>query len=157
MEQEELGYALGLTVPKEDLHLFGKARTGKMPTSGWGTQIQNPEFEINKILRNLDIPLYVEVDTKIKSENVLRDKLESVQADDGDALLCFDYGKLWDVESSGGHVCVFHGLENGDVWMIDPECNVPKHRKVTISKLSEAINIHGPENMCGIWKITQVS
>lgn len=153
---EDLGYALGLTVPEEDLWLFDKARTGERPSAGWGTRIQEPEFEINKVLKSIDIPLSVEVDTDIKSLEDLRQKLQAVQDADGDALLCFDYGKLWNEDISGGHVCVFHGLDGDDVWMIDPERNVPKNRKVSLAKLYEAIDFHGPENSCGVWRVSML-
>ena len=79
-----------------------------------------------------------------------------MQDADGDALLCFDNGKLWDLEVKGGHVCVFHGLDGDDVWMIDPERNVPKNRKVSLTKLFEAIDFHGPHNSCGVWNIEKV-
>jgi len=32
--QEEIGYQLGLIVPKEKAHLFSKVRTGRIPKTG---------------------------------------------------------------------------------------------------------------------------
>ncbi len=150
---ENLGYALGLTVPKEDVYLFDKVRTGERPQAGWGTRIGEPEFEINKVLKTLAIPLTVDIDSSISSVDELRTKLKAVQDTDGDALICFDYGKLWDIDVQAGHVCVFHGVDNDDVWLIDPERNVPKNRKVSLKKIFEAINYHGPANSCGVWTV----
>lgn len=153
---ESLGYALGLTVPEEDAHLFDKVRTGQRPTAGWGTRIYEPEFEINKVLRSLEIPLRVTVDTSIGSVDELRQKLQAAQDTDGDALLCFDYGVLWNLDIKGGHVCVFHGLDGDNMWMIDPERSVPKNRKVSLVQLYKAIDFHGPANSCGVWKVEKI-
>jgi len=151
LPQDELGYALGLTVPEEDVSLFSKARTGMKPLSGWGTQIQNPKFEINKVLASLDIPLQVDVRKDIKSIAELRKMLETIAKKDGDALLCFDYGMLWNEDRRGGHVAVFDHLEGGDVWIVDPLPNVPKLRRASLTQLFRAIDFHGPQNSCGVW------
>ena len=45
--QEEIGYELGLVVPKEKTHLFTKTRTGKKPVAGYGTQINKEKYSIN--------------------------------------------------------------------------------------------------------------
>lgn len=151
---EDIGYALGLTVPEEDLRLFANTRTGERPSAGWGTRIYEPEFEINKVLKNLGIPLSVDVDTDMPSVGVLREKLEKVQRADGDALVCFDWGILWDLpEQRAGHLCVFDRLEGDGVWLVDPERNSPKYRNVSLEKLFDAIAQHGPHNSAGIWKI----
>lgn len=153
VEQEDLAYELGLIVPKEDAILFQKVRTSeKRPISGWGTQIQNPKYEINKVLSKLGIRLRVNAMTDIDSIEQLRQILSEVIEYDKDALLCFDYGTLWQLEySNGGHVCVFDKLEGDTVWLVDPERNVPKSRKVDIHQLYKAIISHGRENMTGVW------
>lgn len=153
---ESLGYALGLTVPVEDVYLFDEARTGDQPSAGWGTRINEPEFEVNKVLDELQIPLEVTVDKSIASMEDLRVKLQSVQDMDGDALICFDYGILWNLNIRSGHVCVFHGLDGDDVWLIDPERNVPKNRKVSLEQLYRAIDFHGPVNSCGVWQVNRI-
>src|SRR4051812_21672916 len=80
---EDIAYALGLTVPEEDVWLFDRVRTGERPSAGWGTQIYKPEFEINKVLGEIKIPLHVDVDTEIKSVEELKTKLQAVQDADG--------------------------------------------------------------------------
>jgi hypothetical protein len=154
ISQDELGYALGLTVPEDEAGDYTKVRTGDKPSSGWGTQIQNPDFEINKSLSNLSIPLMVEVDTDIKSSEDLRGKLQAVQDTDGDALICFDWGKLWDEDVVAGHVCVFDQIEGDEVQMVDPQPHVPKLRTTTVQKLFESMEFHGPANMAGIWNVS---
>src|SRR5690348_16786908 len=60
LPQEDISYAFGLTVPAADAHLFKKVYTGPKPASGWGTRIEHPDFEINKALQALKIPLKVD-------------------------------------------------------------------------------------------------
>lgn len=150
---EQLAYELGLTVPEEDAWLFDKVRTGKKPSSGWGTQIQNPRYEINSVLTKLGIPLTVSIRTDFASAEDLRQHLQVISDQDLDALLCFDYPKLWDLEGKGGHVCVYDQTEDDKVWMVDPERNVPKHRSATFDKLFAAIDFHGSHNATGVWTI----
>lgn len=153
ISQEALAYDMGLTVPEEDAGLFAKVRTGEKPASGWGTQIQKPEYDINVVLAKHNIPLSVEIDTSVLTEELLQAKLQAIQDKDGDALLCFDYRVLWGGEPGQGHVCVFDRIDGNDIWIVDPERNVPKNRKTSISHLAKAMNFHGPENTCGIWEI----
>ena len=54
---EFLGYHLGLIVPEQELKYFWNARTGKRPSSGWGTQIGNQKYEPNLVFEKLNIPL----------------------------------------------------------------------------------------------------
>jgi hypothetical protein len=152
--QDELGYELGLTVPQEEAGNYTRVRTGEKPSSGWGTQIQNPKYEINKALAGISVPLTVEVDTDIQSAEDLGSKLQAVQDADGDALLCFDWGKLWDEDVVAGHVSVFDRLEGDVVHLIDPQPHVPKLRTTTIQKLYESMKFHGPANMAGVWNVS---
>ncbi len=55
--QEEIGYELGLVVPKEYANLFQKVRTGKKPSAGWGTQINKPNYSLNNFFLKYKIPL----------------------------------------------------------------------------------------------------
>jgi hypothetical protein len=155
---EEIGYALGLTVPQADAHLYEKARTGERPSAGWGTRINEPEFEINKGLKSLGIPLQVDVDTEIANIEILREKLQKVQDANSDALVCFDWGVLWDSpdDIGAGHLSVFDRLEGNGLWIVDPGRNDPKFRHITLANLYEAIHHHGPNNSGGIWFIKKV-
>ena len=153
LAQEEIAYELGLTVPDKDAHLFAKVRTGKKPPAGWGTQINKPEFSVNKVFAALGIPISMErLSTKdFKSPNELGRLLHRIQSRDGDALLCFDYGKLWGLDYKGGHVCVFNSVNGAEVTIVDPERNVPKLRTTTLDRLHEAMDFHGDHNSTGVW------
>lgn len=155
--QDVLAYEMGLTVPEKDISLFTNALTGEKPSSGWGTQIQREQFHPNKIFPKLGIPLKIEQSfiKDFKDRNGLKDLLLTIQQNNGDALLCFDYGKLWSLPRKGGHVCVFDCIDGDDVYIIDPEKNVPKYRKTTIEQLFKAMNFHGDDNSTGVWRIIE--
>lgn len=157
--QEELAYEMGLTVPEKDVYLFEKARTGAKPSAGWGTQIQKDEYSPSSVFSKFNIPLSFKRigAADFKNPEGLRELLQNAQAEDADAVLCFDYGKLWDiVPSNGGHVCVFDRIEGDNVHIIDPERSVPKYRTTTITKLFDAMDFHGDNNATGVWLIEKV-
>lgn len=155
MEQEDIANELGLIVPEEDLKYFAHARTGERPSSGYGTQIQDEQYGMHKLFDKNGWKLSFTRHSDIASVDELREILATVQADDDtDAMLCFDYGMLWGVKSSGGHVCVFEKLEGDTVCIIDPERNVPKRRATDIHTLFEAIKFHGSHNAAGVWIIS---
>ncbi len=155
LPQDDLAYEMGLTVPEEDSHLFSKVRSGDKPSSGWGTQIQKEEFNPNAVFPKLGIPLRIEQSfiKDFKNSEGLKSLLIDIQQKEGDALLCFDYGKLWNLPKKGGHVCVFDRIEGDIVYIVDPASNVPKHRKVSIDKLFKAMDFHGDDNSTGVWRI----
>lgn len=55
--QDEIGYQLGLVVPKGKVHLYSKALTGRMPKSGWGTQTSKKQYSINNYFIKNNLPL----------------------------------------------------------------------------------------------------
>jgi len=155
IEQEDIANELGLIVPEEDLKYFAHARTGERPSSGYGTQIQDEHYSMQKLFDKKGWELTFERHSDTASVGELRDILANVQAgDDIDAMLCFDYGTLWNVKSNGGHVCVFEKLDGDTVHIIDPERNVPKRRQVDIHDIFKAIDFHGTQNAAGVWLIT---
>lgn len=160
MPQEDLANALGLVVPQKDAGLFRNAKTAeKPPKSGWGTQIQNEEYNPNNVFPTLSIPLKMKRYSiaEIENEANLTRLLEGIQERDEDALLCFDYGRLWDIKpSNGGHVCVFDFIKDGYIYMVDPERNVPKFRKVKTRKLLNSVNFHGDNNATGVWVFSKL-
>lgn len=159
LPQEEIANALGLIVPKKDGGLFRSVETAEEPPkSGWGTRIQEQEYDPNKVLPPLSIPLKMKRYgiKEIRTEAKLTRLLEDIQGKNRDALLCFDYGRLWDIPNSGGHVCVFDFVKDGYVYMVDPERNVPKLRKAKIDRLIDAINFHGDDNATGVWVFTKI-
>lgn len=155
LPQEDMAYELGLVVPEKDAHMFNKVRTGEKPSSGWGTQIQKEEFSANSFFRSHNVPLDLKrVGTRdFKDKEGLRKLLQGIQVSDRDGLLCFDYGKLWSLDFSGGHVCVFDHIEGDTVHIVDPERNVPKYRQTTLDALFAAMDFHGDHNSTGVWLI----
>lgn len=151
IEQEDIAYELGLTVPKNDVHLFKKARTGQKPSSGWGTQIQKEEFSVPKFFKNHNILLNFSIKNDFADASELRNYLNSHLGDDVDVMLCFDYGVLWETDHRGGHVCIMESIDGDEIVLVDPERNVPKRRIVKIDKLYKAIDFHGPHNSTGVW------
>lgn len=153
-EQETIANELGLIVSEEDVHLFVRARTGERPSSGWGTQIQNERYNMQKLFDKYDWELTFKRYSDIASVEALREKLVAAQgSEDTDAMLCFDYGMLWGTKSTGGHVCVFDALDGDLVRIIDPEQNVPKRRETDIQTLFKAMDFHGAHNAAGLWII----
>lgn len=154
MEQEAIANELGLIVPEEDLKYFTHARTGERPSSGYGTQIQDERYSMQKLFDKNGWKLSFARRSDITSVDELHHILAEAQAnDDIDAMLCFDYGKLWGLKSNGGHVCIFESIDGDTVHIIDPERNVPKRRAVDIHALFDAIDFHGAGNAAGVWFI----
>lgn len=152
---EVLGHHLGIVVPEEDAQLFWKANTGDKPLAGWGTRIYMPEFTLDKAFARLEIPLAVELQLidEFDGPGQVRDFLERAQENNEDVLVCYQYGALFDTDSTGGHVNVFDRIDGEEVRLVDPERTVPKWRVVKLEKLFEAMRAHGPEKSAGFWKL----
>lgn len=136
---------LGLIVPPEETQYFMQPRTGERPKAGWGTQIEKKEFDCNRTLKRLGIPLkmsFVSVNAFKNSIELYRYLLR-VQKDDKDILFCFDWGILHGKGVTGGHDCVFDILEgNTKVRIIDPEYLAKKWQVVSIQRLFKAMKLH---------------
>ncbi len=149
--QEEIGYELGLTVPKKDAHLFRKVRTGKTPISGYGTQVQKKKYSINNYFSRNKINLKEKYFPAERIKNIRKFILENLESGN-DMIVCFDNKKLYNV-GIGGHVSLIGKIGNGFVILIDPERGVPKRRKVEIRKLVNAMKFHGKKKRGGFWMI----
>lgn len=104
-EQEDIAYELGLIVPEEDLPLVKKARTGKRPRPGWGTQIHEKEYSLGIFFTKHKHPLqeivirYQDIES---TENLKRTITKSLN--EGEHILCcFNYPKLYGLKGSWGH------------------------------------------------------
>ena len=156
---EDLGYHLGLTVPPEDEHLFHKVRVTQEPpvASGYGTQIQLAEYEPNKAFQSLDIPLVFsqQLISGISSVEDLMTILQKIEADDSDALLCFNHGVIRGAyEPNTGHVVVFDKIIGNKVQIVDASPRNPKWRLIELDILYSAMAQHGDDNFGGIWLLT---
>lgn len=158
---EELGYHLGLTVSPQEGHLFYKARTSATPPSaaGYGTQIFEPQYEPNKVFKQLGIPLSFKkvLADEITSKDDLLKQLHQVEDDNSDALLCFNHGVVrGEYKPYSGHVAVFDKVIDGKIQLVDASPNQPKWRLVEPDLMFEAIQKHGNKNSGGIWLFEKV-
>lgn len=157
---EEIGYHLGLIVKPERKGFFYNVRTSeKKPPAGYGTRIYLPEFEPNTAFKNLGIPLHLKVEpiSEIEDFDELINTLSAVEANDADALLCFNHGVLIDDnEKDWGHVVVFDRIIDKKIRIIDPSPEHPKWRLVEPEKMFEAMSKHGEKRSGGVWLIDVV-
>jgi hypothetical protein len=156
--QEDIGHELGLTVPLESATLFHKVHTERPASGLWGTQIGETKYEINGALKRLGIPLNARIEhiNEIKSPANLENALRQIEKTDGDALVCFKYGTLWDTESASGHVCVFDRVADNQIHLVDPGQQVPKLRTVSPDKLYESMVQHTTATFPGIWILEKI-
>jgi len=154
---EEIGYHLGLIVHPDRSGLFYNVRTSaEKPSAGYGTRIYLPEFEPNVAFKKLKIPLSLTVRpvSEIGNPAELVMLLKKIEANNQDALLCFNHGVLVDDgDKSWGHVCVFDRVIDGEIRIIDPSPEHPKWRQVGAEKLFEAMEKHGEKRSGGVWLI----
>jgi len=152
--QEELGHYLGLIVPKDQTFLFYNGKTGPRPKGGYGTRIFEKEFYPDEAFKRLKIPLKMifhpidEFNTKEELEKLLKKN----EKEEGDAVLCFDYGSLHDHKYVGGHAVIFDRVLDGQARIVDPWFELPKWQTHDISKLFKAMQKHGKEQMGGVWE-----
>lgn len=151
ISQEEIGYDMGLIVPKKDKKLFKKVRTGKKPKAGWGTQTAKSIYSINNFFRKNKINLNEKHFFLIKLKEIL--KFLQNELKDKDIIVCFNYKKLYNQGESGGHVSIVENIKGNYVTLIDSEYGVPKYRKVSLKRISAAIKFHGNEKRAGFWVI----
>ncbi|MFN6992487.1 MAG: hypothetical protein ACK4MM_07200 [Fervidobacterium sp.] len=151
--QEEIGWDLGLIVPKQKAHLFHKTRTGKRPVAGYGTRVGKKKYSINNFFKKNKINLketYYPID-KIKIVNKF---ISENLSKNNDIIVCFNNKKLYGT-GDYGHVSLIQSINDEIVTLVDPEKDAPKRRKVKLSKLIEAIKYHGIKNRGGFWVISK--
>ena len=155
---EELGYYLGLTIPPKDEKLYYKPRVSETPPSDsgiYGTQIQNPNYDLNKVFTELGIPLKFDpvLASKMKSEQDLFDILSYVEKNDTDAIICFNYSVAHELPyRDGGHAVVFDKIIDGKIRIVDPWYENPKWQLLEPELLYKAIRKHGDKHFGGIWQ-----
>ena len=91
--QDEIGYELGLTVPKEKAHLYTKVRTVKKPIAGWGTQVNKKQYSINSFFKKNKIGLK-ETYFFVKDISGVREFIISNIKSNKDIIVCFNNKKL---------------------------------------------------------------
>jgi hypothetical protein len=90
---EELGYHLGLTIPPDVANLFYKPRIADTPpsTAGYGTQIYNPDYEPNKVFKELEVPLSFskKLASELQSAEDLLNELQKIESERHRCLTMF--------------------------------------------------------------------
>lgn len=153
--QEYISNELGLTIPKKYKNILPHARVGKRKSYGWGTQVQEKQYSINKFFKKHKIQLHEKYYTINQITNPLTWIREQIEMDN-DLIVCFKYSALYRRPGSQGHVSIVHAVDGEDVVLIDPIPDVPKYRKVNLYKLLHAIEDHGKSNRGGFWLISPV-
>ena len=151
--QEEIGFDLGLTVPKKDKKLFQKVKTGKKPSAGWGTQVGKENYSINNFFKKNKINLkeeYIFLTKPKEIKKFLENNLKNK-----DVITCFNYKRLYDKGGNSGHVSMVENIKGNYITLIDLVYKVPKYRKVSLEKISKAIESHGKIRRGGFWMISQ--
>ncbi|MBI3190259.1 C39 family peptidase [archaeon] len=141
--QEEIGYDLGLVVPK--------VRTEKKPAAGYGTRIGTKKYSINSYFRKNNIDLKEKYFPAEITTDVKKFIIENLK-NGNDIIVCFNNKKLYGA-GDYGHISLIQSINNENIILIDPEKNMPKKRKVKLSKLVDAMKYHGKKNRGGFWII----
>lgn len=160
---EELGYHLGLTVPKDSVQHFWHTRTGKRrptplrPIAGYGTRIYEKNYDPNKVFKKLDIPLILGLKPIRNFKNFIQFKkyLMELNKQDFDVLMCFHHGTLAnDPTRNNGHVVVLDRMypAKGVMRFVDPERHGPKWKIVSMRKMYEAMKAHPNDKIAGFWE-----
>lgn len=148
--QKTIGYALGLSVPKEYMHLYPNART-KQPSSGYGTEIQNPTYSIQSFFQT-HAPSLIETYYPVDTINHVRTFIIKHLSLEHDIIVCFNNAILYGV-GDWGHVSLLSSIDKDGITLIDPDVSSPDIRNVSIEDLIQAMNIHGTDNRSGFWII----
>jgi hypothetical protein len=151
--QEEVGYELGLVVPKAAAHKFKKVRVKSKPGAGYGTQVAKKPYSINNFFRKYNINLIEEYIFTYNIEEA-RKIIEENLKQNNDIITCFN-SKALHGEGDYGHVSLIESIEGDMITLVDPAKNVPKRIKVKLDKLVKAIEIHGKKNQAGFWVIKE--
>jgi len=140
--QEDIGWALGLIVPKKVKHLFHKVRTGKKPKHGYGTRESQKRYSLQNYFKKREIPLqkeFLKLSRIADAEKFIIENLEQ----NNDMWACFFNQKLFG-EGEFGHMCLIQEIdtEKKTVTLIDPSRRESKARAVKLARLLEAIKYH---------------
>ena len=137
--QDEIGYQLGLIVPKEKAYLFSKVRTGRMPKTGWGTQTTKNQYSINNYFIKNNLPLKLTTHNIQKIEKASKFVIQNLKKDN-DIIICYNSQVLFgggDIE----HVSLIEEIdtENDELTIVDPAIGSPKIRKIKLYKLIQVL------------------
>ncbi len=167
VQSEELAYHFGLSVTKEFKHLFWNPRlVDKLPKqySEPTTRISKPEYEPNKVFKQMGIPLRFSqtLINQFKKFNDFEEYLKEAIKEGRDTLICFD----WEIANPDyfdnyiggyGHVALLDKLINDkEIRYIDPEHGYSKWPIIKIETLYEAMKSHGSDRGAGFWELEYI-
>ena len=154
--QDEIGYQLGLIVPKEKVHLFSRVRTGRMPKTGWGTQSSKKQYSINNYFIKNNIPLKLTIHNTKDIENVSEFVIQNLSSNN-DIIICYNSQILFD-NGDVEHVSLIQEIdtEKNELAIVDPAIDVPKIRKTNLSRLTRALKFHKVSRIGGFWVVSGI-
>lgn len=148
--QELLGYHLGLILDKKNKDLFWNVRTGKRPTTGYGTQMQKKQFNINPTFKKLKIPIKVTDYTlgNFKTKEDLISLIFNQIKKNKDLIVLLASDVLNGTKNNSGHACVIDRIypTKGTIRLIDPSAKRAKWRELKIDKFIKAVKLHPTGN-----------
>ena len=157
MSQDEIGWELGLIVPAEVKSEFIKVRTGPKPLVGYGTQVSNPQFSIEKYFVRNSLPLSIK---KVSATSVLELGFIIVSAlnQDDDIVLCLNSLHLFG-EGDIEHVFLIEKYNEAfsQVTVVDSAIGAPIHRITTVDSIFETIQNHNVSTLAGLWIVSAKS
>lgn len=152
-DQERIAYELGLIVPPHLASNFRYARTGKKPSAGYGTQIQEPQYSIGHFFKkhNLHFAQKYYYITSIKeAEKFLNRNNEQ------DILIIAHCGTLYgSPDADWGHAVLLDHI-NGDQVTIQENSSKKDREIIALSQLLCAIETHGQKNGAGFYLIKKI-
>lgn len=153
--QEEIGYQLGLIVPKEKAHLFSKVRIGRIPKTGWGTQTSKKQYSINNYFIKNNLPLELTIYNVQEIKNVSEFVIQNLM-NDNDIIICYNSQFLFD-DGDIEHVSLIQEIEteNDKLTIVDPAIGIPKDRKTKLSSLIRVLKSHEASMLIGFWIVSR--
>lgn len=136
--QEEIGWELGLTVPKEKAHLFKKVRSiNRIPKFGWGTKTYKKEYSINNYFLKKNLPLICNLYNLQNIRDISKFIIHHLQTNH-DIIVYYNSQILFN-HGDKEHVSLIQEIDRNIITLIDPAIGVPKIRRVKLPKLLRAL------------------
>jgi hypothetical protein len=154
--QDEIGYQLGLIVPKEKAYFFSKVRTGRMPKTGWGTQTSKKQYSVQNYFVKSGLPLKLAINSCREVENVSEFIVQNLLKNN-DIVVCYNSQLLFG-EGDVEHVSLIQEIdtESEEITIVDPAVGVPKIRRTKLSRLIHALKSHQVNEQSSFWIISRI-
>ena len=155
LSPEDIGIDLGLTIPPEEKSNFKKIHSGKMPSAGWGTRINEETYGLNNFFRKNKIHLESKF-TSVEEIKSVKNYINENLLKGNDILVCFRYGTLYPGGALFGHGSLIESIEKDTITLVDPH---GERKKVNVNDLITSIKVHykNGQNLGGFWSISNSS